>query len=92
VSVAPSTFRQLCEAALPLLPERAFFSHGTAAALLGVPLPAPQPPDGLHVSVEFPRRPPRGRGMTGHTLRRVSGRMIDGLPVSAPAHVWCQLS
>ncbi|GAB3581392.1 DUF559 domain-containing protein [Leifsonia lichenia] len=68
------------------------FSHETAAALYGFPLPA----EGrrladLHVSVPFPRTPPRARGVRGHSLARVEERAVDGLPVCSPVQVWRQL-
>lgn len=92
VAIAPSNVRSLCHAYLPLLPEGAFFSHQTAAELLGVPLPADVTDGALHVSVSFPRTPPRGRGVIGHSLGVLSGESVDGLPVCSPELVWCQLS
>ncbi|MGN7798484.1 endonuclease domain-containing protein [Leifsonia sp. 22587] len=74
------------------MPEGAFFSHVTAAELLGVPLPAQDGPRVLHVAVPFPRTPPRARGVIGHSLSHVSGGPVDGLPVCAAAQVWCQLA
>ncbi|MCU1349283.1 MAG: hypothetical protein JWO56_2313, partial [Acidobacteria bacterium] len=59
VSTVPRTVRDLCRAYLPLLPEGALFSHQTAAALLGIPLPGSPIGEPLHVSVEFPRSPPQ---------------------------------
>jgi very-short-patch-repair endonuclease len=72
--------------------EGAYFSHHTAAALFGVPLPFPVSDEPLHIAVAFPRTPPRGRGVRGHSLGSVSGGLVGGLPVCAPAQVWCQLS
>lgn len=92
LTVAPSSVHELCRAYLPLIPQGGHFSHQTAAVLLGVPLPDWSPEDPLHVSVAFPSTPPRGRGVVGHSLGRVSGGIVDGLPVCSPAHVWCQLS
>lgn len=92
VTAPPRTVRDLCLAYRLVMPEGAFFSHGTAAALLGVPLPGEGEEHSLHVAVQFPRSPPRARGVIGHSLGRLAGRMVDGLPISSPAHVWCQLS
>ncbi|WP_285116324.1 DUF559 domain-containing protein [Leifsonia sp. fls2-241-R2A-40a] len=89
---APGTVGALCRAYLPLMPEDAFFSHQTAAALLGIPLPADVAHAALHVSVAFPRTPPRGRGVVGHSLGTVLGGAFNGLPVCTPEQVWCQLS
>ncbi|MDR6970919.1 hypothetical protein [Leifsonia shinshuensis] len=46
----------------------------------------------LHVSVRSPRTASQGKRVTGHSLRTLRGATVDGLPISAPAHVWCQLS
>ncbi|MEV8212171.1 hypothetical protein [Leifsonia sp. NPDC077715] len=74
------------------MPEDAWFSHQTGAVLLGIPLPAVSVHDPIHVSVAFPRTPPAGRGVVGHSLGGMTGIVLDGMPVAAPAHVWCQLS
>lgn len=88
----PSDVIARCLAYLRVMPDYAFFSHQTAAALLGVPLPPGIADDHLHVSVSFPRTPPRGRGIIGHSLGSVEGFVVGDLPISEPAHVWCQLS
>lgn len=49
----------------------AFFSHLTAAALWGLPLPSDRE-SSLHVSVPHPRRAPEGAGIRGHRLRITS--------------------
>lgn len=92
LSIAPASLRERCLAYLPLLVGGAYFSHQTGAALLGVPMPMTPDEGPLHVSVEFPRSPPRGRGVAGHSLGSLAGQVVDGLPVSSAAHVWCQLS
>ena len=92
VASAPRGVRELCLAYLPLMSEGAFFSHQTAAALLDVPLPSELTEGPLHISVAFPRTPPRGRGVLGHSLGSVTGELVDGLPLCVPAQVWCQLS
>lgn len=73
-------------------PEGIVFSHQTAAALLGIPLPETIELSRVHVAVEFPRTPPRGRGVTGHSLGRVSAARVGPFPICAPAQVWCQLA
>jgi very-short-patch-repair endonuclease len=74
------------------MPAGAYFSHTTAAELLGVPLPPEAVSGQLHVSVPAPRTAPRGRGILGHSLGSIAGSCVEGLPVSDPAHVWCQLA
>lgn len=92
VAIAPGSVRSLCRAYLPLMPRQALFSHQTAAELLGVPLPADVVSGALHVAVPFPRTPPRGRGVIGHSLGGLAGSSVEGLPVCPPEEVWCQLS
>ncbi|WP_431247679.1 hypothetical protein [Leifsonia xyli] len=92
VTDVPRSVEDLCRLYLPLLPDGAFFSHQTAAALTGIPLPADVSHREVHVTVAFPRTPPRGRGVAGHSLGVASGGWVAGLPVCAPEQVWCQLS
>lgn len=92
---APSpltTLAQLCDAYLAVMPEEAYFSHQTAAVLLGVPLPPSIAVGELHVTVAFPQVAPRGRGVVGHSLGYVHGDVLDGRPICEPAVVWCQLA
>lgn len=90
--IPPSTVRELCEAFLLVMPDEAYFSHQTAAVLLGIPLPPSIALDAVHVTVAYPRAAPRGRGVSGHSLGTVDGEIMDGLPVCSPALVWCQLA
>jgi hypothetical protein len=76
------------------MPTGQFFSHTTAALVLGIPLPrsailgAP-----LHVSTVAPQRAPRMNGVVGHTLRtRPELSIIDGLTVTSPVTTWCDLA
>ncbi len=83
-----STVAERCGAYAPLLIEGQAFSRQTALALWGAPLPSDD--DVLHLSVRFPRTPPRGIGVRGHSLRRIETCALRGLPVSRPAFAWCQ--
>jgi len=76
-----------------------FFSHGTAAALYGMPLPEEPSTSELDIGVEFPRTPPRGRGVRGHSMTRSvesaldsSAFFVKGLAVCSPLRVWMQLA
>ncbi|MGH1548686.1 endonuclease domain-containing protein [Leifsonia poae] len=70
-----------------------FFSHATAAALYGLPLPTRVRDAEIDVSCVLPARAPKGRGVTGHALATgPTLTEIDGLPVPEPAEVWCQLA
>lgn len=95
--------RDLAEAYAKRMPKRQVFSHETAAALWGVPLPAssgvpvsstadPAPAPTLHVSVPRRAAPPSARGVIGHVLRfdRVTVYVHGGLRVVDPASAWVQ--
>src|SRR5690606_29374032 len=67
----------------------------TAAVIMGVPLPRPLELWGkLHVAVPFPHHPPEVKGVIGHRYRRTGKytRVWNGLPVSEPELVWCELA
>jgi hypothetical protein len=80
-----------CLAYEPLLRPGEAFSHGTAAALLRLPLPAE--PSEVHVLAPLGRTRARGRGVVGH-VASVAPRIVlhGGLPIIAPADAWCQLA
>jgi hypothetical protein len=80
--------RDSCRAFLPAMEPGQTFSHTNALALLGAPLP--RPPLELHVSVPFPRTPPRRAGVRGHALTSVPAMLLDGMPVAPPAVAWAQ--
>jgi very-short-patch-repair endonuclease len=69
-----------------------FFTHQTAAALFGMPLP--EEPTRVHVGVPHQRTPPRGSGVVGHRVAPhvTVMKMSDGTPVCSPADAWCQLA
>lgn len=83
-----------CSAYRTIMRPHTFFSHSTAAALYGVPLPRRLAEDTvLHVSCVVPQRAPKGKGIRGHALSHGPAlRTVDGFPVPAPAEVWCQLA
>ncbi|MFF1572046.1 hypothetical protein ACFVWR_04815 [Leifsonia sp. NPDC058292] len=98
---APVGVIERCVAYLARLRDGQVFSHETAAAIYGMPLgrsSGRRPPQErpLHVSVPFPRTPPRARGVVGHCLSEPSGqqdsRNVRGLPVCPPLLVWRQLA
>lgn len=79
-----------CSAYEPLLLDGQVFSHVTALGLHGAPLPPWLETEPLHLSVLFPRTPPRGAGVQGHSLRRLSGTIHVGFPVAEAPYAWCQ--
>ncbi|WP_120338025.1 hypothetical protein [Cryobacterium soli] len=85
---------ELTRAYSSIMPTAHFFSHVTAALLLGMPLPRHARRDlPLHVSVIAPERAPQGNGIAGHT---VTGRpelwRVRGLTVQNPVSTWCELA
>ncbi|MGP3536457.1 endonuclease domain-containing protein [Microbacterium sp. RD1] len=70
------------------------YTHVTAAALIGIPLPRDLDLLTPHISVQAPRSAPRRPGIIGHSVRHtdlVPVRVGD-LPVSRPADTWCDLA
>lgn len=78
-----------CRAYEPRLIDGQLFSHLTALALWGAPVGRGHA-GSLHLSVRFPRTPPRLVGAAGHSLRRLGPSSRFGLPVSSPAAAWCE--
>jgi len=76
------------------MPAGHFFSHATAAQILGIPLPRRDTLDVvLHVSAAAPERAPRVTGVIGHTVSfRPELWIADGLTVSSPVTTWCDLA
>lgn len=79
----------------PRMPPTHFFSHLTAARLLGLPLPARLAArDELHVGVRSPGRAPRIAGVSGHQFSAQLAPLVevDGLRLTDPVDTWCSLS
>ena len=73
----------------------AAFSHGTAARLLGVPLPFRlEREPRIHIAVRPPRRAPRVDGIVGHQLDLGSDHIVRrcSFPVTSPERTWCDLA
>ena len=77
------------------LPEQTFFSHSTAARLLGIPLPSRlERLTNLHVTVEAPARAPHADGILGHSRVVHPTDVVTGeyaLRVSSPARTFCEM-
>jgi very-short-patch-repair endonuclease len=85
----------LCRAYKPVMRPDAFFCSVTAAEVMGVPLPpALARTRPLHVAVPHPVRAPEGRGIAGHAVKLMGGDSgtWDGLAISSPERLWCELS
>jgi very-short-patch-repair endonuclease len=87
---AASALRELCEAALVLLPH-AVFSDETAAALLGLPTWSRGV---VHVTTPRDRPAVRRRGIVGHVRDLTSHEVgnVDGLPVTSAARTYVDLA
>jgi hypothetical protein len=90
----PTEVRNRAAAYSTVMPPGHFFSHLTAAQLLGMPLPGYAVRDTrLHVSTVAPGRAPQGRGIVGHTAaRRPELWSVGGLAVQDPIITWCDLA
>ncbi|MCL2515631.1 MAG: hypothetical protein FWD85_04900 [Microbacteriaceae bacterium] len=85
-------FTLLCDAYQAHLPATWFFSHATAARILGVPLPRRLERLEVHVSMPVPHQRPRGKWVRGHSAPQATVRRLNGRPVRAPAELWCELA
>lgn len=84
-----SSFHDRCWSYLPLLSPGQAFSHVTAAALWGLPLPLATREPLLHVVGTNGCRP-RRPGVVGHRASLVPGGFVAGLPVVEPTVAWAQ--
>lgn len=88
-------FAARCRAFAARLAPDVFFSHSTAARLLGAPLPARlERMQRLHVSVEAPARAPHARGLIGHSRRVLPGDVVvtGGIRTSSATRMWCEMA
>jgi very-short-patch-repair endonuclease len=88
-------FLERCRSFAARMPGGAFFSHITAALLLGVPLPYRLERGQLvHIGVAAPMRAPHASGIVGHRLDLPPGQLSStwGLLHTAPARTWCDLA
>lgn len=90
---AATTLAERCRLLAARLDPLHFFSHATAAALIGMPLPWSSPDDLLHVSAIPPTREPRLGGVIGHRMRLDAAHLTlaEGVPVPVPSEIWAQL-
>ena len=87
----PASLQARCRLYSTRLPS-AFFSHGTAALLLGLPVPQGEDAS-LDLSVVAPDRAPHAKGIIGHSLVLSAEDIaeVDGLRVTAAARTWFDL-
>ena len=94
-ATSDDTFSARCAAAQTRFDARHFFSHTTAARILGLPLPArEEDASTLHVAVIPPYRAPKGVGVIGHQLRVDPARIQErgGFRIPSAVEVWCELA
>jgi hypothetical protein len=88
-------FEDRCRMFAARMPGDAFFSHASAAHLLGIPLPLSlQHAFFVDIAVPTPGRAPHARGIHGHRLGVASDEVVTthGLRHSSPARTWFDLA
>ena len=92
---ATTQLERLCTALLVRMPPDAFFTHGTAALLLRLPVPSRlarvRP---VHVGVPAPAPAMDRRDVVGHSLRIEPDDLVDRGPlrITSPARTWLDLA
>jgi hypothetical protein len=95
VPVRRSELEALCRALLVRMPPEAFFSHVTAALLLGLPVPTRlsrlRP---VHVGVRAPARGMEAKDIVGHAMRLDPDDLVERgfLRLTGPARTWLDLA
>ncbi|MHC5796814.1 endonuclease domain-containing protein [Lacisediminihabitans sp. FW035] len=92
---APADLRGRCALLQLRIPERAFFSHSTAALLYGIPLPwASEHAGDLHVAVPSPSRALSAIGVVGHRLAVMPTdvNVLSRLRVTSVTRTWTDLA
>jgi hypothetical protein len=86
---------QRCRLFAARLPDDVFFSHSTAARILGAPVPLRfERMLRVHASVPAPHRAPHAAGLIGHSREVHTGDVVElgGLRVSSPARMFCEMA
>lgn len=89
------SFIELCQVYAAGMPDGQYFSHTTAARLLGLPLPWElQNSPLLHVTSDLPRHAPRARGIVGHHAEANGKHLVavGDLRVTSAVQTWCDLA
>lgn len=87
------TIPERCREYQARMPASHFFSHQSAAAIHGIPLPRRWENGLLHVSAPESEDGPRTRGVIGHTVQDglASVVIVDGMRVVSAVDAWCEL-
>lgn len=95
VGTGSADFLGRCRSFRTRMDERHFFSHSTAARILGLPLPAALVEDGdLHVSTIRPSRALKARGVIGHQSLLAAEHLLrwGGFPLPRADDILVQLA
>ena len=93
--VLPTNVMERCHAFAVRMPSGAFFNSATAALIMGAPLPLRlEHATELHVAVVAPVRALKSRGVIGHKVQLMGAdtRAWNGLVISSPERMWCELA
>jgi hypothetical protein len=89
------TLADRCRMLALRIPDDAFFSHVTAALLLGLPLPwTLERSPTIHVGAPPPSRALHSRGIHGHELDVTAADVVlqSGIRLTSAARTWCDLA
>jgi hypothetical protein len=89
-SLVANDVHSLARAYSPLLGPNRYFSHLTAAQLLGLWMPEHFIPESMHVTSVVPARAVRRPQVTGHQSQRSECIVVNGLRVSTPLAAWLE--
>lgn len=79
-----------CAALMPVVRPGAFFSHATAAALWGLPLPLGVSDGDVHLASTVGGRRRRAGVAVHAQMAPIEGRFVHGLPLVEPTWAWVQ--
>lgn len=89
----PTSVVARARAYAPKLRDGQFYSHTSAAELLGLRLPIGFRENCLHVTSLAPARAPRGQGIVGHQVDRAPTLIHhEGMRASAPIDTWISMA
>jgi len=85
---APMDIRSLARSFSVRMSQHQYFSHVTAAELLGLRMPEGWRPEVLHVTSVFPVRAPRAHNIIGHQSGATATILVEGMRTAEPIATW----
>jgi hypothetical protein len=85
---APLNMRALARSFSVRMTQHQYFSHVTAAELLGLRMPEGWWPEALHVTSIFPVRAPRAQNIIGHQSGDAATILVEGMRTAEPIATW----